>query len=261
MPTNPFEPRSDFAHENTYRGYSIAALIHRNRLRTLHEILRSLPLGESGKLVDFGCSDGFILQQLRASLLREEDWELYGFDHNDSFLDQARAKKIPRCEFDIYSLTTVTERFRDQFDVVLCLETIEHCGDFRNALRNLEVACKPGGKIVVTVPVEIGLPGLIKYIGKRVLRPGEFTDFFVQRSELEYLAALVTGRDLEKFRQPAQSGWPEHLGFDNNRLNEFIQQEFVGTGRLRLHHSRSLSFGFGHTFVLAKDGESKVPAV
>ncbi|GAB4279599.1 MAG TPA: methyltransferase type 11 [Opitutae bacterium] len=40
----------------------------------------------------------------------------------------------------------------DSFDVVLAIEMLQHCRNWKAALSNMKRVCRPGGKIVVTVP-------------------------------------------------------------------------------------------------------------
>ncbi len=252
MAESAHTPTEGFSHEGSYRGLSIAARLHRRRLDRIIAECRALGLGESGRLADFGCSNGFVLEQLRARYLTSTDWELFGFDHGRTFLNLAIAKNIPNASFSRFNLNVPSDEWKDAFDVVLCLETLEHTGVFRNALRNVANAVRPGGWLVVSIPVEIGLPGIVKYFGRRLLRRSEYTRFFQNKSELSYVASLLSGADMEAFRQPPENGWPEHLGFDNRRFDEFLHSELIERGTLELVNRDRISAGLGTIYRLRK---------
>lgn len=116
-------PRLPVDHESSYRGASPSAILHRLRLRTILEVLRTAALPEGGKLADFGCSSGFIIAQLRDSSFRSEAWELWGLDHSPHCVRAARERGIPGTRFVEFDLDTPGGRLPDSFDVVICLET------------------------------------------------------------------------------------------------------------------------------------------
>ena len=78
MPVTPRDPYAPVDHEQSYRGFSPRALVHRARLGELVRVIRSLPLGDTGRLGDFGCSNGFILAELRARDVLPAAWEFWG---------------------------------------------------------------------------------------------------------------------------------------------------------------------------------------
>ena len=243
----------DWSHEESYRGISPASWIHRARLRGILSALRSIKRSHPGTLADFGCSNGFVLAQLRVHVFREPaTWTLHGFDHAQGFLDQAKGKRIPNAQFHEFNLNKIGSDWQDAFDIVLCLETLEHTGNFRNAFYNLWMSCKPGGYLVTTVPIEVGIPGIVKFFGRKLVYRRPYRRFFAERSERAYVRALLTGADLEAFRVPGESGWPEHLGFDNRRFEEFLWSEFLEQRRLVLVGRRRTAWGFGRLYILRK---------
>ncbi len=245
---------SDWSHEESYRGLSLGAVFHRLRLRGIVSELRGIGLGASGTLADFGCSDGFILEQLQAGLLQGASWSYCGFDHSQRLLDRARAKRLPGTTFDHFSLTEASREWQDAFDLVLCLETLEHTADYRPALENLWRACKPGGHLLLSMPIEVGVPGLLKFFGRRLAYRDPYSHFFGDRSRWPYVRALLTGGDISVFREPQQSGYSSHYGFDNRRFDAFLRSEFLDTGRLVLGRRKRVGFGLSVVYVLERSG-------
>jgi hypothetical protein len=104
------------------------------------------------------------------------------------------------------------------------LETLEHVRDLHTALENVCAAVQNGGILIVTVPVETGAWGLAKYCLKSLLGY-PMDEINVGRSE--YFIALLTGRDISKFRKEksswaAEYGFATHYGFDWRVLEERI---------------------------------------
>ena len=156
-------------HELSYRGVSLRAFLHRARLRAILRTLERAALGETGRVADFGCSNGFILSELRARRFPYPAWELWGFDHAPPYVEAATKRAIPGARFEPFDLDLPEDQPALPFDLVLCLETLEHTGNYRNGLPKLARATRPGGYLLISVPNERGLPGVLKFFGRRVL--------------------------------------------------------------------------------------------
>lgn len=239
-------------HEESYRGRSPAAYLHRRRLRTLLALLSSLDLPRQGTWADFGCSNGFILALIQHKLLAHRDWRCIGFDHSELLLGMARERGLPATEFRLLDLNEVRDDWPGEFDVVTCFETLEHVGNYGNALENLVRSCRVGGRVVISVPNENGLPGLLKYLGRRLLRRNPYGDFFRGKSELRYVGALLAGDPIDGFRSPPAHGWGPHLGFDSRKFGRFLNEHYIESGRCRRVHADSSNTGFTHYYVLER---------
>ncbi len=222
-----------WTHEESYRGYNIAAVIHRSRLRNIIEIFRRLDIPGKGKMADFGCSSGFILSELQQAIFTAKDWKFFGFDHSQDLLRLARNRKLPRTDFNSIDLNTVGRQWTSQFDIAMCLETLEHTGDWKNALENLYDSCCIGGTIVISVPNEKGLQGLVKFFGRKLLQRDPYGDFFAEQSQAKYVLHLFSNRRIDMFRTEGAPGWGPHLGFDWEVFRDFLRQEYVAVGRVK----------------------------
>lgn len=230
--TRPATSAPTWTHELTYRGRGISSIMHRRRLQALLDIYRTIPIPYGAVVADFGCSNGFLLSVLWEEVFGDRVAHAHGFDHSEQLIEMARGRGLPRTHFDLVDLNAVGHDFAGRFDVVGCFETLEHVGNIENAFENLVLACRPGGIIVVSVPNELEIPGLVKYVGRRLLRRNAYGDFFEGRSEAAYVARLLTGRRIDVFRDPPQDSWGPHLGFDRRRLEDHIRRAWVDTGRL-----------------------------
>lgn len=245
-------PRLPVDHESSYRGASPGAILHRFRLRAILDVLRTASLPEGGTLADFGCSNGFVIRQLRDACLPSDAWKLWGFDHSPHHLSTARKRGIPGTEFVEFDLDDPEGKLPDSFDVVLCLETLEHTGNYHTGIGHLASACKPGGYLLITVPNERGLPGLLKFFGRMVLRRESYSVFFAGKPRWPYVWALLTGADLSPFREPPRHGWADHLGFDVRRFEGHLREKLLGPGQFELVHRRRAAAGFGRLYLLRR---------
>ncbi|WP_158269634.1 bifunctional 2-polyprenyl-6-hydroxyphenol methylase/3-demethylubiquinol 3-O-methyltransferase UbiG [Desulfonatronum sp. SC1] len=161
---------------------------------------------------DFGCSNGY-LTNLLAGLIGAR--QSYGFDSNTDNLKAAQAA-YPTINFQKLDLNKHQADL--PFDFVTCLETLEHVGNLDNALQVLLNSVKPGGTLLIAVPIEIGLVGLGKIIAKRSLGR-ELKELGILPKD--YLLALLRGRRLSQFR-PGKERYATHLGFDYRDIDDFL---------------------------------------
>jgi len=221
-------------------------------LASIFSALRHAGLGSEGRIADFGCSNGFILAELRAGPFPHPGWELSGFDHATPYIDAARRRNIPGATFQPFDLDTPGEEPPGLFDLVLCLETLEHTGNYRSGLGKLARATRPGGFLLITVPNERGIPGVVKFFGRKVLMRKKYENFFLGRPQGPYIRALLLGRDLEPFRQPPRHGWGDHLGFDRVRFEAALSAALLEDGSFELVVKRRTALGFGRLYLLRR---------
>jgi len=107
-------------------------------------------IDESGRcrVVDMGCGTGHFLLALQRRL--GDRAELSGLDFSNAAITRARTV-VPAASF------TVADAYRmpfpdHAFDLVTCVETLEHLKKPRVALDEMARICKPGGHLVITVP-------------------------------------------------------------------------------------------------------------
>src|SRR5947209_6504146 len=116
---------------------------YRGRRRIVHSVLRRLEIGASAELLDAGCAYGRTFDELARY------GNVHGIELNP--LGVAAARK--RGHGDVHVAAVEDMPFPDNsFDVVTCLDVIEHTPDDGVTLRELRRVTKPGGALVVTVP-------------------------------------------------------------------------------------------------------------
>lgn len=181
-----------------------------------------------------------------------DEWELYGLDRNPDWLELAPRKGIFRTQFHFLDLNVPNEDWKEVFDVSTCFETFEHVGKYRVAVRNVCSSVKPGGFALLSVPNEVGIPGVVKFLGRRVLRGERYEQVLEGKSQWAYLRALLNGGDIERFRQPPREIWGPHLGFDIRQFESFLAREMADEFGLRLVRRRRVALGFGRLYLLRR---------
>ncbi len=242
-------------HSEMYSGLSPAKIIHKKRIKKIfYELKKIESLQPVEKYADFGCSNGYILNLVRKAIFNNKNVEFYGFDNSHALLEQATQKNIPKCEFEFVDLNKVKCILSAPFDIITCFETIEHVGNYKNAFDNVYLSTKPEGIIFLSIPVETGLIGLLKFIGRMVLERQPYGNFFHEKTKLEYVLALLTGKNIERFRSEVATGWKEHLGFDYKKFEDFINSKYINTNKIRIIRSYTVSFGANKFYILKKSG-------
>jgi SAM-dependent methyltransferase len=116
---------------------------YRGRRRVLAAQLERLPVPRGAAILDAGCGSGRTMDEL-ARLGR-----VSGFDLNPVGVEAARL----RGHADV-RIAAVEDIPHDDgsFDVITCLDVLEHTADDVRSLRELRRVARPGGLLVATVP-------------------------------------------------------------------------------------------------------------
>jgi SAM-dependent methyltransferase len=116
---------------------------YRGRRRVIVAELDRLPLAPGARVLDAGCGSGRTLQELTRY------GEVHGIELDPGAAELARRRghgevRVGRLEELPWG--------PDSFDLITCLDVIEHTPDDRVTLTELRRVTKPGGFLLVTVP-------------------------------------------------------------------------------------------------------------
>jgi SAM-dependent methyltransferase len=121
---------------------------YRGRRRVLRAVLDRVELPSGASVLDAGCGSGRTLDELRRY------GETHGMELNPLGVEAARR----RGHRDVREGPLEAIPFEDaSFDLVTCLDVIEHTDDDVISLRELRRVARPGGWLVVTVPAHPAL--------------------------------------------------------------------------------------------------------
>lgn len=116
---------------------------YRGRRRVLDAVLDGLPLPLDARLLDAGCGSGRMLDELAR----------YGCASGVDLSEEAIAVAHDRGHGDVRVAPVERLPFADgRFDVVTCLDVLEHTPDDRRSLTELRRVTAVGGHLLVTVP-------------------------------------------------------------------------------------------------------------
>jgi SAM-dependent methyltransferase len=246
MPTSP----ETLVHETTYRKRNPVGWIHRNRLRAVAATFDRYLAPSVTSWLDAGCSNGFIVETMLARKPGQFR-RIAGFDNTPELIAGARGKGIPNARFEVFDLNLV-QPATERFDLVTCLETLEHVGNVENAIANLVDRVNTGGLLMLSVPNETGLPGLVKLAGRAAVRKNPYEDFFAKGGRARYVSRLLLNRRIDGFRPGGRSGYGPHLGFDYRTMEAHVRDKYVDAGVLERHAREITTLGMNVLLVYRK---------
>ncbi|HVL67915.1 MAG TPA: class I SAM-dependent methyltransferase [Vicinamibacterales bacterium] len=141
----------DYARKQIYCPNRVVAWSHGSRFDRAAALAAC---GRGGALLDYGCGDGTFIA-LTHGLFRRA----VGADVDREQLNDCRARfgtlagvefeEVPRLQAPAHA---------GAYDVVTCMEVLEHCTDQqrRQVLADLHRLCAKEGRIIISVPIEIG---------------------------------------------------------------------------------------------------------
>ncbi|MGG7645456.1 class I SAM-dependent methyltransferase [Rhodovulum sp. YNF3179] len=200
-------------HSKSYKGYGVRAIGHRHRLVTIFKELEAFEIYKNGTFCDLGCSNGYITEKIRHHF----DLEAFGFDRNSENIEIGTLK-YPNVKFGQVDLNQPYGGSQT-FDLVTCFETLEHVGNLKAAVQNILKRIAPGGKALISVPIERGMRGIFKYTIKKIIFGYSVSELGI--SEAEYFRILFSGRRLSNARPPAD-GYGTHFGFDYKDIDDAL---------------------------------------
>jgi SAM-dependent methyltransferase len=117
---------------------------YRGRRRVIRAELDRLALPAGARVLDAGCGSGRTLQELA-----DYGAEVFGIELDPEAADVARSRDNGDVRIGRLEELPYEDGF---FDLITCLDVVEHTPDDRVALGELRRVCKPGGWLLVTVP-------------------------------------------------------------------------------------------------------------
>lgn len=214
------------ADDSIYTGRSLYTLPHRVRVQqVIRELRRVSRKGVS--YADVGCGGGSITQRIADAI---QPSVVVGYDSNSDLIEEA-GKLFPEISFRMWNVTRGGAS-SETYDLVTCLETLEHIEDYQAALTNLLRITT--GTLLITVPIELGLLGAAKFSLKAVLGKKPLSEEHAG-SGWDYLKTVVINGDISRFRVHSNNGcFVSHTGFDYRKIDGFLKSmgfDFVVTNR------------------------------
>jgi SAM-dependent methyltransferase len=209
-------------------AYADITIRDRNRIkrwlhaRRFNDALAPLKSGGDGtlRILDYGAGNGELVRRAHA-VGRFEAWV---YEPAPDLMAEAKQNLagLDRLVF-VDSLDSVEGC---AFDFVFCLEVFEHLPykESLEAIAAIDRLVKPGGRVLIGVPHELFVPGLVKGLFRMTRRPGEF-----DARPRNVFAALMGRPPADRPAAEIAPGFNYHfyhLGFDHRVLERRLTVRF-----------------------------------
>jgi SAM-dependent methyltransferase len=204
----------------------LIAWSHRRRFETGLELARRF---RGQRLLDYGCGDGTFLAMLEASGAASAEAigaELDAFQVTDC---RRRLRSTGVRFVEIPELDA--PEHRERYDVIMCMEVLEHVVDLDAVIDRLWRLLAAGGTLMVSVPVETGLPLVLKQVARRIAGWRGIGDYpgTSPYTPAEYRVSVFAG-SRQHLDRPVYAGatpYHDHKGFNWMALADRLRRRFV----------------------------------
>ena len=228
MTTLPDAIRSGYYARNQLESRSwLISWSHQGRFRTGLRLAREIG---GTRLLDYGCGDGTFLGFLATASLAPQ--RAVGAELYPSIVEDCRAR-FAGCDTLHFVLISDLERSEQgSYDAIYCMEVFEHVTEPVPLLEQFNQLLSPGGSLVISVPIETGLPVVVKQLVRRVAGwrgighyPGT-----AGYTPVELVRSVVAG-SAQHIPRPVYSRsdgttFHDHKGFNWRALRELVRDRF-----------------------------------
>lgn len=200
---------------------------HRARFEIGLRLARRL---RAARTLDYGCGDGTFVAML-ASDAEARPGEIVGVEIEDELVSDCRARfGREGLNFMLADELDLPEH-AGTYDMVFCMEVLEHVVGIESVLDRIEHALAPAGTLLISVPVETGLPLLVKQSIRRIVGWRGLGDYKYTSSYTlgEYWSSVFAGTRQHITRpiySDARIPYHCHKGFNWMLLRHTLAERF-----------------------------------
>lgn len=182
------------------------------------------------RLLDYGCGDGTFLLMLMAGPAAPA--QAVGAELTPELVRDCTERLESETLQFVLTSDLYEERHRGAYDGVVCMEVLEHVIDYAPMLELFHRLLAPGGSLLLSVPVETGLPVLVKQSARRLASWRRFADYSGMQpyTMRELWATVFAGREqhIERPVHRDDDGFEshDHKGFNWMVLREKLRDRF-----------------------------------
>ena len=227
--TDPALRDGHYATKQIFCKDHLIAWSHRRRFETGLQLAARF---KGQRLLDYGCGDGTFLALLMSGASAPA--EAVGVEMDDGQVAgcQARLGGRSGLRFDLIA-SLDSSREHERYDAVVCMEVLEHVATLDRVIDQMSRALAPAGTLLVSVPVETGVPLLLKQAARRVAGWRGIGDYPGTSPYTlgEYWRSLWAG-DAQHLQRPAFTGangttFHDHKGFNWMALRHKLTTRFT----------------------------------
>ena len=182
------------------------------------------------RLLDYGCGDSTFLAMLAATAGRPG--EAVGAELDDYQVTDCRTRLHDHAGMSFVSIDHLdSAEHQGRYGAVVCMEVLEHVVEVDPVIDRLWRLLAADGTLLVSVPVETGLPLLIKQAARRIAGWRGIGDYpgTSPYSVREYCVS-VFARSRPHLRRPVlgeRTPFHDHKGFNWMALRDRLARRFV----------------------------------
>ena len=209
----------------------LIAWSHRRRFETGLRLARRYAGG--ARVLDYGCGDGTFLAMLTGGEPSAAPAEAVGAEIGVALVEDCRRRHGARAglRFVLAEELDAPEH-SGGYGLVVCMEVLEHVVGPEALVGRLAGLLAPGGRLLVSVPVETGLPLVVKQAARRVAGWRGVGDYpgTAPYTFGEMLRSVFAGRrqHIERPVHKSEGGaaFHDHKGFNWMRLRGALSERF-----------------------------------
>jgi SAM-dependent methyltransferase len=178
--------------------------------------------------LDYGCGDGTFLGLLAS----EREITAVGAEIHSSIVEDCRTRFAGHDNLKFVLVADLDRARPASYDVIYCMEVFEHVTDPPALLDCFERLLAPGGMLVISVPIETGLPVVVKQIVRTIAGwrgignyPGT-TGYSFAELLRSVLASSAQHISRPMFRRDDGSAFHDHKGFNWRVLRALVRSRF-----------------------------------
>ena len=221
--------KGHYARKQLFSKSRLIAWSHRSRFEV------GLQLAEefAGKrILDYGSGDGSFLAMLMKAPTPPAS--AVGVELHSSVIENCRARLGTQSGLTfIVNKELETAEHLGAYDAVICMEVLEHVLEIKPFLERFRELLSPSGKLIISVPVETGLPLLVKEAVRRFAGWRGIGDYpgTTSYTVSEFATSLFANGKRQHLVRPIHknadgSGSHDHKGFNWMVLREMLAQMF-----------------------------------
>lgn len=202
---------------------SVIAFSHRARFLKALELVGADP---GGRLLDYGSGDGTFLSLLGSRFAASVGADIAVDQVDDCRTRFAAVPNVAFCELRDLAAPAHT----GAYSVVTCMEVLEHCPApaVTSALQDMSRLVAPGGKVVISVPIETGLSFLLKYGVRTVAGWRGLSDYrHYERYPIGDALRMIFATASTRVARPVYSGggfdFHSHYGFNWRQIEQEVR--------------------------------------